>query len=95
MRQTLGSSRKYRGSVTLDAPFTLPPMPHAILRFRLPDEQSEFDAAMQGGAAKATLWAVDQHCRSILKHGGPSEETREHLEHIRQLIGETPGLLDD
>jgi len=70
-------------------------MPHAFIRYRLPEEQTEYNAAMQGGAAKATLWAVDQHCRSILKHGEPSEETREHLEHIRQLIGETPGLLDD
>ena len=69
-------------------------MPHAILRFRLPDEQSEFDAARQGSEAKAVLWDVDQYCRSICKHGSPSEETRRHLEHIRQLIGETPGLVE-
>jgi hypothetical protein len=68
---------------------------HAILRFRLPDEQVEFDAAMQGREAKATIWAVDQHCRSTLKHGEPSEETRRHLEEIRELLRERPGLLDD
>jgi len=70
-------------------------MPHVILRFRLPEEQPEFDAAMQGRDAKAAIWAVDQHCRSILKHGEPSEETRRHLEEIREMLRERPGLLDD
>jgi hypothetical protein len=69
-------------------------MPHVILRFRLPDEQTEFDAARQGSAAKSCLWDIDQHCRSVLKHGSPSSETREHLEHIRTLIHETPGLVE-
>jgi hypothetical protein len=69
-------------------------MPHVILRFRLPDEQTEFDAARQGSEAKAVLWAVDQYCRSTCKHGSPSDETREHLEHIRTLIHETPGLVE-
>jgi len=69
-------------------------MTHAILRFRLPQEQSEFDAARQGSEAKAVLWSVDEYCRSTIKHGEPSAETREHLEHIRELIRETPGLLD-
>jgi hypothetical protein len=68
---------------------------HAILRFRLPEEQTEFNAAMQGREAKAAIWAVDQHCRSILKHGEPSEETRRQLEQIRDLLRERPGLLDD
>ena len=70
-------------------------MPHVIIRFRLPDEQPELTAAMQGGDAKATLWAVDQHCRNILKHGEPSEETRRHLEEIREMLRDKPGLLDD
>ena len=69
-------------------------MPHVILRFRLPDEQTEFTAAMQGADAKAAIWQVDQYCRSILKHGEPSEETRQQLEQIRQLLRERPGLLD-
>jgi len=29
-------------------------MPHVILRYRLPDEQAELNAAMQGGDAKVT-----------------------------------------
>jgi len=70
-------------------------MPHVILRVRLPEEQTEFTAAMQGADAKAAIWQVDQYCRSILKHGEPSEETRQQLEKIRQLLRERPGLLDD
>ena len=70
-------------------------MAHVILRFRIPDEQPELNAAMQGADAKAVLWAVDQHCRGILKHGEPSAETRRHLEEIREMIRQRPGLLDD
>jgi hypothetical protein len=32
---------------------------HAILRFRLPEEQTEFTAALQGADAKSALWQVD------------------------------------
>jgi hypothetical protein len=70
-------------------------MPTVILRYRLPDEQTELNAAMQGADAKATIWAVDQYCRSTLKHGEPSAEVRQHLEWIRDMLRERPGLLDD
>lgn len=70
-------------------------MPHVILRFRLPDEQTELNAAMQGREAKATLWDVDQFCRRIVKHGEPSAESRQLLERIREILRERPGLLDD
>lgn len=70
-------------------------MPHVIIRYRLPDEQAELNAAMQGQAAKSTIWDVDQYCRNLLKHGEPSEETRRHLEEIREMLRDTPGLLDD
>ena len=68
---------------------------HVFLRYRLPDEQAEFNAAMQGADAKAVLWQVDQYCRGVLKHGEPSAETRRHLEEIRERLRERPGLLDD
>ena len=87
--------RNDRGFVTLDSPATLAAMPHVILRFRLPEEQTEFTAAMQGADAKAAIWQVDQYCRGVLKHGEPSAETRRHLEEIRETLREKPGLLDD
>ena len=61
-------------------------MPIATLRYRLPEEQPEFDAARLGSSACACLWEIDQRCRSLLKHGQPSRETGKLAEEIRQLI---------
>jgi hypothetical protein len=58
----------------------------ATLRFTLPDEQGEFDAARLGRSALSTLWDIDQRCRSLLKHGEPSDETRRLAEEIRGMI---------
>lgn len=58
----------------------------ATLSFALPDEEPEFRAAIQGREAKSTLRQIDQRCRSILKHGDPSEETAALAEEIRQMI---------
>jgi hypothetical protein len=61
-------------------------MPIATLRFNLPEEQAEFDAARLGRAMVATLWEIDQRCRSLLKHGEPSGETGQLAEEIREMI---------
>ena len=58
----------------------------ATLRFTLPSEQAEFDAARLGRQALATLWKIDQRCRSLLKHGEPGDETRRLAEEIRGMI---------
>jgi len=58
----------------------------ATLRFNLPDEQGEFDAARLGHKALTTLWDIDQRCRSLLKHGDPSDETARLAEEIRGMI---------
>lgn len=65
-------------------------MPTVTLRYRLPDEQGEYDAARLGGEALSVLWHIDQHCRSVVKHGEPTPEERELAEDIRRLI---PGKL--
>ena len=70
-------------------------MPHVIIRYRLPDEQAEFNAAMQGADAKSVIWQVDQYCRGLLKHGSLSAESTQALEEIREMLRERPGLLDD
>ena len=70
-------------------------MPTATLRYRLPEEQSEFDAARQGQAAKAALWSIDQHCRSLLKHGEPSGEASELATEIREMIRDSKECLLD
>jgi hypothetical protein len=58
----------------------------ATLSFNLPDEQGEFDAARLGHKALTALWDIDQRCRSLLKHGDPSEETARLAEEIRGMI---------
>jgi hypothetical protein len=58
----------------------------ATLTYTLPDEQAEYDAARLGREALSTLWEIDQHCRTLLKHGTPSDETRRLAEEIRAMI---------
>jgi hypothetical protein len=58
----------------------------ATLTFSLPDEQGEFDAARLGSQALAALWDIDQRCRSLLKHGSPTDEEARLAEEIRGMI---------
>lgn len=61
-------------------------MPIATLRYRLPDEQAEYDAARTGMEARAVLGEIDRRLRSLLKHCDPSQETREVAEQLRDMI---------
>ena len=64
----------------------------ATLRFTLPDEQAEYDSARLGSEARQVLWQIDQHCRSLCKHGTPTAEERRLAEQIREMI---PGEMLD
>ena len=64
----------------------------AILKFTLPDDQAEYDAARLGSEAMQVLWQIDQTCRSLLKHGTPAAEERRLAEEIRAMI---PGEMLD
>ena len=70
-------------------------MPTVTLRFTLPDEQAEFDAARQGAEAKRVLWDIDQRLRSLLKHGEPTDAEAKLAEEIREMIRDTPESLLD
>ena len=61
-------------------------MPTATLTYTLPEEQADFDAAREGQAARSLIWAIDQHCRSYLKHGNPDAATRALAADIRTMI---------
>lgn len=61
-------------------------MPTVTIRYRLPDEQGEFDAARQGSEAKRVLWEIDQRLRSLLKHGEPSMAEAELAKDVRAMI---------
>ena len=67
-------------------------MPTVTLRYTLPDEQAEYDAARQGAEAKSVLWDIDQRCRSLLKHGEAGREAARLAEEIREMI---PGEMLD
>ena len=70
-------------------------MPVITIRYTLPDEQADFDAARLGRAMASALWDIDQRCRSVLKHGDPSEETERLAEELRQMIrDECPEALE-
>ena len=58
----------------------------AILKFNLPDDQADYDAARLGRSALAALWDIDQHCRSLLKYGEPTPEQRTLAEDVRRMI---------
>jgi hypothetical protein len=61
-------------------------MPTVTIRYRLPDEQSEYDAARLGREALAALWDIDQWCRSRIKHGDPVADELHALEYVRAMI---------
>jgi len=58
----------------------------AILKFRLPAEQAEYDAARLGGEAMQVLWQIDQRLRSLTKYGTPCGETRILCDELRAMI---------
>jgi glutamate-1-semialdehyde aminotransferase len=61
-------------------------MPIAILKFTLPEEESEFRTAQQGREAKSVLWDIDQRLRSLLKHGDPTDAEARLAEEVREMI---------
>lgn len=67
-------------------------MPIVTLRYRLPDEEAEYDAAREGQAARSLLWEIDQHLRGIIKHGDPNRFRRELAEEIRGMIRDAHGV---
>jgi hypothetical protein len=58
----------------------------ATLSFTLPDDQGEYDAARLGRQALATLWEIDQRCRSLLQHGEPTDAEARLAKEIRAII---------
>lgn len=61
-------------------------MPKATLQFNLPDEQGDFDAAIHGREALSVLFDIHQRCRSLLKHGNPTNEEARLAEEIQEMI---------
>jgi hypothetical protein len=61
-------------------------MSKVTLSFTLPEERSDLNAALYGQEALCVLFEIDNKCRSLLKYGTPSDETRQQVQEIRELI---------
>lgn len=74
-------------------------MARYTLSFRLPDEESEFKAAVQGRDAKLCLWQFAMYLRNRVKHGELSPEVRQALqaarEELQSMMTEHGVSLDD
>jgi hypothetical protein len=62
----------------------------AILEFNLPEDQPEFNDAVNGGKWSFAMWKVDQELRSQTKYAPDtmSKETYDALEAIRDFLYE-------
>lgn len=63
----------------------------AKLEFNLPDDQNEFDMAVQGGNMYAALWDISQELRTLWKYEELSEEEWKMVERIRDKFYEILG----
>jgi hypothetical protein len=64
----------------------------ATLEFNLPDDQNEFDLAVQSGNMYAALWDISQELRTLWKYEELSEEEWKMVDKIRNKFFE---ILDD
>lgn len=61
----------------------------ATLQFKLPDEQHEFDHAVNGHKYASVLWHLDQYLRSRLKYEeGLSQDAYDALQATRDKLRE-------
>ena len=64
----------------------------AKLIFNLPEEQEEFNDAVNGSAFKTAIWELDQYMRSQLKHGDLPDDVHDKVQEIRDQLH---SILDD
>jgi hypothetical protein len=61
----------------------------ATLEFNLPEDQSDFDLAVNGTKAQAALWEMDQYLRNELKYSDDrSSEDLKLLQEVRDQLRE-------
>jgi len=64
----------------------------AKLTFNLPEDQNEFDLAIQGSKMYLALWDISQELRTLWKYEELSEEEWKMVERIRDKFYE---ILDE
>ena len=88
LKTTINSHKKYN---TTTKPLNQNKM-KAVLKFNLPDDQHEFDMAVQGGKMYLALWDISKELRTLWKYEELSEEEWNMVERIRDKFYE---ILDD
>ena len=88
LKTTINSHKKYN---TTTKPLNQNKM-KATLEFNLPDDQHEFDMAVQGGKMYLALWDISKELRTLWKYEELSEEEWNMVERIRDKFYE---ILDD
>lgn len=61
-------------------------MPTATLKFKLPDEQREFEAASKANELSTIVWDLKEEIRGWLSHGHKFKTPDEVLEHIVETL---------
>lgn len=68
-------------------------MPKAQLTFKLPDEAYDYQAAIEGAAARSLLIELDQRCREVVKYEmQPTADRIALAVEIRQMIATATGV---
>ena len=62
------------------------------MTFNLPEDQAEFDLAIQGGKMYSALWDISQELRTLWKYEELSDEEWKMVERIRDKFFE---ILDE
>ena len=60
-------------------------MPKAILQFDLPEEQAEFQIAMEGNATRTVLWELDNMLRGMVKY---EDKDTVNIVWLRETLGQ-------
>jgi hypothetical protein len=61
-------------------------MPKAILKFNLPEEKSEFEAASKAMALALTVLDIDQYLRNQIKHNDAPKEVEAVREELFAIL---------
>lgn len=63
-------------------------MPELILKFNLPEEQSEADTTLAANRLFITLWDLKQELRNKIKYGEYSDKEYKLLEEIEEFLND-------
>jgi len=66
----------------------------AILEFNLPDDQSDFESAINGYKWELAMWDMNQYLRSVTKYA-PDETSAEVVEALDKARDKLFNILND